>query len=99
MPPRNHRFEILLADANHVGEELWRRGTAIDAIFTSPPYWKQRQYGDSTAEVGRKGSLDRYVAGLARILTGLPLRERASIWVNLDDVRGDDGRLLRLPQR
>lgn len=98
MPPP-FEFKILLADANYVGQELHRRGTAIDCVFTSPPYLGQRQYGDSPAEVGRDGGVQTYADRLARILASLPLRERGSIWVNLDDVRGEDGRLLRLPQR
>lgn len=97
--PRPFDFKILLADANHVGEELRKQSVALDAVFTSPPYLGQRQYGGSPAEVGRGGSVGKYAGRLARILTSLPLRDRASIWVNLDDVRGDDGRLLRLPQR
>jgi site-specific DNA-methyltransferase (adenine-specific) len=97
--PRPFDFKILLADASHVGEELRKQSVALDAVFTSPPYLGQRQYGNSPAEVGRGGSAGKYAERLARILTSLPLRERASIWVNLDDVRGDDGRLLRLPQR
>ena len=97
--PRPFDFKILLADASHVGEELRKQSVALDAVFTSPPYLGQRQYGNSPAEVGRGGGAGKYAERLARILTSLPLRERASIWVNLDDVRGDDGRLLRLPQR
>ena len=98
MPPRN-TFEILHADATYVGAELRRRSVALDAVFTSPPYLGQRRYGDSPAEVGRGGGVQEYAQRLARILTSLPLRKRASIFVNLDDVRGPDGRLLRLPQR
>lgn len=81
--PRPFDFKILLADANHVGEELRRQSMAIDACFTSPPYLGQRQYGGSPAEVGRGGSAGKYAERLARIPAGRggvrrPRRRRGS---------------------
>jgi site-specific DNA-methyltransferase (adenine-specific) len=58
----------------------------IDAVVTSPPYWRARRYdGDST--LGTERDAADYVANLTEILDGLArvLRPTGSLWLNLGD--------------
>lgn len=56
---------ILYGDCRTILEGM---GTAsAQAIFTSPPYWEQRTYGDDDDEIGH-GGLDHYLAELGVVL-------------------------------
>ncbi len=59
----------------------------IDTIFTSPPYYKLRKYGDDPNELGWESTPDLYVKRLADILMKgfAKLKETGSMFVNLGE--------------
>ncbi len=59
----------------------------IDTIFTSPPYYKLRKYGDDPNELGWESTPDLYVKRLADILMKgfANLKETGSMFVNLGE--------------
>jgi len=59
----------------------------IDTIFTSPPYYKLRKYGDDANELGWESTPDLYVKRLADILMKgfAKLKETGSMFVNLGE--------------
>ena len=63
------------------------------AVVTSPPYLRQRVYGDSPNEGGREESLAAYVAWLADVLDQVrPLMDRrALLWLNIGDKANGSG--------
>lgn len=73
-------------------------GITVNAVVTSPPYYHQRKYGDSTSEIGQESTPEKYAANLADIFDSISLHPIGSIWVNLGDKRGSDGGLLGTPE-
>lgn len=71
----------------------------VHCVVTSPPYYKKREYGDSSLEVGKQGSLKEFIDSLCDIFDAVPLHPRGSVWVNLGDSRGDNSELLMVPER
>jgi site-specific DNA-methyltransferase (adenine-specific) len=76
---------------------LKQLSTKVDCVITSPPYFKQRSYGKSSAELGRESSVTEYLANLVAVFKAIPLEPWASVWVNIGDKRGKHGELLRIP--
>ncbi len=89
-------FRIIQADAS---EALKRLPFKIDCIMTSPPYFKQRSYGESQNEIGIEGSVQEYIASLVRIFQAVPPHPWGSVWINLGDKRGSNGELLGIPEQ
>jgi site-specific DNA-methyltransferase (adenine-specific) len=90
-------FAILCGDALTTINGL--QGIKVDTVITSPPYYKQRSYGNNTAlEIGREESVDIYVSSLVTILSAIPLNRWGSIWINIGDKRAH-GELLCVPER
>ena len=87
-------YSIIKGDALDV---LKRLQTRVDCVVTSPPYFHQRSYGTSTAELGREPSVGEYVNNLVNVFKAVSLAPWASIWVNIGDKRGKKGELLRIP--
>ncbi|HEV7732937.1 MAG TPA: site-specific DNA-methyltransferase [Candidatus Binatia bacterium] len=58
----------------------------IDAVVTSPPYWRARRY-DGTSSLGTESRADEYIVHLVDILDRLArvLRPTGSLWLNLGD--------------
>jgi site-specific DNA-methyltransferase (adenine-specific) len=105
---RPFRFELLVGNSAFLGQELRDHGVMIDCVVTSPPYRAGtraghgrglRRYGSSAAEIGHEATTDQYVERLAEILTALPVRERGSIWINLDEARDEFGGQRGVPTR
>jgi DNA modification methylase len=71
----------------------------VQAIVTSPPYWKQRRYSGSNEEFGR-GTLDEYVSQLGDLFESLKLWLTADgcAWLNIGDSYVDD-QLQFVPQK
>ncbi len=72
---------------------------SVDAIVTSPPYFRQRNYDDAS-QLGREATPGHYVDRLVAILgeARRVLRETGSLWLVLGD-KFERGRLLGLPWR
>ncbi|MCP4695495.1 MAG: site-specific DNA-methyltransferase [Gammaproteobacteria bacterium] len=70
----------------------------IQCIVTSPPYYRQRDYGDK--QLGQEDSPDEYVLKLVGIFRECRrvLREDGTLWLNLGD-KYLDGHLLGMPWR
>lgn len=71
----------------------------IQAIITSPPYYKQRDY-NVTDQLGNEDTPEQYVARLVAIFADCKrvLKPNGLMWVNLGD-KYLDGKLLGLPWR
>jgi DNA modification methylase len=95
-------YEIYCGDALETIRRLKAGGTRFDCVCTSPPYFRQRHYGNNPREIGQekcRGGLDSYISALVSIFKGIPLRPWASVWVNIGDKRGKEGELLGVPNR
>jgi site-specific DNA-methyltransferase (cytosine-N4-specific) len=57
------------------------------ACVSSPPYWKQRRYGDSPDEIGQEPTPSAWVAACVDVfrLTKPLLTADASLWLNVGD--------------
>jgi DNA modification methylase len=89
-------FVIYQGDALDIVRRL---SSNVDCVITSPPYFKQRTYGDSDKEVGNEPTVDEFLVSLVNIFVSIPIQPWGSIWVNLGDKRGKHGELLAVPER
>jgi DNA modification methylase len=89
-------FSILRGNAIVVLKELPAK---VDCVITSPPYYKQRDYGSSSDELGRESSVAQYISNLVDVFKSIPLNPWASVWVNIGDKRGRHGELLSINAR
>lgn len=72
---------------------------SVDCVITSPPYWRQRDYG-AAGQIGQEDSPEGYVAALVEVfgLVRRVLKREGVVFVNLGDgYRNKD--LLLLPAR
>jgi DNA modification methylase len=82
-----------------VCKSLGEIGSVVHSVVTSPPYFQQRQYGDSSEEIGKESTISEYCEHLVDIFNAIPLHPKGSVWVNLGDKRGKDTGLLNVPER
>ncbi len=70
----------------------------IDAIITSPPYYRQREYGVETTLIGNEEALEDYIENLVSIFRRCLelLKPTGSLFVNLGD-KYEEGSLLLVP--
>ena len=92
-----YRDKILLGDALKVCQSL--PDAAIDAVVTSPPYYRQRDYG-SKQQLGQEASPETYVQRLAELFAELKrvVKPSGSAWVVIGD-KYVNGELLGMPWR
>ena len=71
----------------------------VQAIVTSPPYYKQRDY-DSDQQLGNEATDEEYIQKLVAVFAGCKrvLKPGGLLWLNLGD-KYSEGRLLGLPWR
>ena len=71
----------------------------IDTVVTSPPYYRQRDYG-AAAQLGHEATPEAYVARLVRIFAACrrALSDRGTLWIVLGD-KYEEGRQLGMPWR
>lgn len=76
------------------------RPGSVQTVVTSPPYLRQRRYGDSPDELGLEATMRDYVSGLVGILdqlrvgpAGQPgiLRPDGLLWLNVGDKANGSG--------
>ena len=72
---------------------------SIQAIITSPPYYKQRDYSDPN-QIGNEAAPEEYISRLVRVFRECKrvLRPDGLLWLNIGD-KYLDGRLLGMPWR
>lgn len=90
---------IYCGDALELCERLPE--SAISCVVTSPPYWRQRDYGVHS-QIGKEASPEEYVNAVASVFRVLrrALSPFATVWLNLGDTFGARPRqLLLLPSR
>ena len=83
-PKKDTSYSILKGNI----EELVLPGDLeIDTIFTSPPYYKLRKYGDDPNELGWEETPDKYVKRLSDILMKCydKLKSTGSMFINLGE--------------
>lgn len=73
---------------------------SVQLIFTSPPYYQQRDYDGGPVELGQESTPEEFISNLTSILKDCHrvLKEEGSFFLNLGDTR-KDGELLNIPQR
>lgn len=86
---------IIAADAR----SLPIRSGTVHCIVSSPPYFKQRDYGHAL-QVGQEDTADAYVAAIVDVGRECMrvLRADGTMWINIGD-KYHDGELLRMPWR
>lgn len=69
------------------------RPGSVQAVVTSPPYLRQRVYGESPLEGGKEQTLDEYVRWIVGVLEAVrpAMDRRAPLWLNLGDKANDSG--------
>lgn len=88
---------VLCGDATEVIPQI-PAGSA-DCAITSPPYFRQRDYGDPR-QIGQEETAELYLQRLLAVFNGLRrvIHPQGSLWVVMGD-KYVDGRLLGLPWR
>jgi site-specific DNA-methyltransferase (adenine-specific) len=72
----------------------------IDLIITSPPYFRQREYGNLPDEIGNEETIEEYVQNVMKVFNECVriAKSTGSIVFNIGDAY-DDGNLLLVPFR
>ncbi len=65
---------------------------SVQAIVTSPPYWRMRQYTDDPREIGQEPTPAEYVVALVAVFRECRrvLADDGTLWLNLGDAYADD---------
>lgn len=89
--------QILCGDALEVASSL--PSDCVDTIVTSPPYYRQRDYG-SNQQIGQEASPETYVQRLAELFTELKrvVKPTGSMWMVIGD-KYKKGELMGMPWR
>lgn len=89
--------QVLHGDALKVVHGL--PANLVDCTVTSPPYYRQRDYGDKH-QLGQEKTPAEYIGKLVDIFSEVRriTKPTGSLWLNLGD-KYEDGRLLGLPWR
>jgi len=89
--------EIFIGDCREVLKTLADR--MVHCCVTSPPYYKQRNYG-AEGQIGREKSPEEYIQEIVLVMREVRriLRESGTLWLNLGDSRRKKG-LLGIPWR
>ena len=88
--------EIYCGDAFEVLSQL---DCKIDCVVTSPPYFKQRNYGIDGRELGQEKKTSEFVDALVKVFNEIDLQPWGNVWVNIGDKRGGKGELLAVPNK
>jgi len=85
------KYEVIKENTkiyNHSSEDMHEiEDGSIDAIITSPPYYKMKEYGNGENEIGQEGEIEEYLLSLSKIFKECyrVLRDDGSLFVNLND--------------
>jgi site-specific DNA-methyltransferase (adenine-specific) len=77
-------IQVLCGDAAGTLDTLPR--ASVDTVVTSPPYFRQRDYG-AALQIGGEPTVDEYLARLVDVFSAVRrvLKPTGSIWLNLGD--------------
>lgn len=89
--------QFLCGDALEVASGL--PTDSVDTIVTSPPYYRQRDYGNDQ-QIGQEASPETYVQRLAELFTELQrvVKPTGSLWMVIGD-KYNKGELMGMPWR
>jgi DNA modification methylase len=78
-------YALLDGDAGRLLPHLPAK--AFRTCITSPPYWRQRNYGNHPEQLGQERSPEQYINRLADIFTHVhrALADDGTLWLNIDD--------------
>jgi len=78
-------YVLFQGDASRLLANLPAR--TFKTCITSPPYWRQRNYGNHADQIGQESDPDQYINRLADIfmLVHRTLTNDGTLWVNIDD--------------
>lgn len=90
---------IRCGDAFTTIEEL--KDETVDLVLTSPPYYKQRDYGENSLILGNENTPEEYVAKLLKVVeeTSRVLKKTGSIIFNVGDKYDKKGSLMLIPYK
>jgi DNA modification methylase len=79
------RYKLLQGDASRVLASLPSR--TFKTCITSPPYWRQRNYGNHAEQIGQESDPEQYINRLADIFMDVhrTLTNDGTLWINIDD--------------
>lgn len=88
--------KVVCGDANEVMRKI--PSNSVDLVITSPPYYKQRDYGKGG--LGHEKKVEEYIAGLLEIFKECVrvIKDSGAIVFNIGD-KYEDGNLLLVPYR
>jgi DNA modification methylase len=91
------RNRICIGDAATLLREV--PDLSVDCVVTSPPYFRQRDYG-AQEQIGSEDSIEEYVSRLAAVFAECrrALKPTGTLWLNLGD-KYVDNQLLGMPWR
>ncbi len=92
---KNTPYEVLCGDAKELVSSL----PMVDCVCTSPPYFKQRVYGQDNRELGQEYETNQFVSALVNIFNSIPLAPWGSMWINIGNKRGNKGELLAVTNK
>lgn len=77
---------VLIGDVLEKLKELKDNNVFVDTIITSPPYWKQRNYGVSK-QIGNERTAEEYITNMLGVATALKsvLKDNGSFFLNMGD--------------
>ena len=91
------RDRVLCGDALELLREM--PNGFVDCVVTSPPYFQQRDYGNSR-QIGSESTPAEYVEKISRVFQEIRriIRPTGTVWLNLGD-KFKNGNLLGMPWR
>lgn len=93
------RNRILVGDCRETLRSL--PDGSVDCCVTSPPYFKLRDYGGQSLQIGQEQSPDEFVRTMVEVFREVRrvLRDDGTLWLNLGDSYGKDKSRLMMPAR
>jgi DNA modification methylase len=82
--PGAGEVRLLTGDARTILTRMPK--ASVDCVVTSPPYWRQRDYG-TAGQLGLEENIDDYIAALVAVFDQLHqvLKPTGTCWLNLGD--------------
>ncbi len=77
---------VLIGDVINKLQELKKENIKVDTIITSPPYWRQRDYGVK-GQLGNEETVEGYIENMLRVADNLKdvLKDSGSFFLNIGD--------------
>src|SRR3989338_7294673 len=84
--PQDKSPIVIIGDIIEKLKELKDENVKVDTIITSPPYWRQRDYGVN-GQIGTEETPEKYIEKILKVADGLReiLNDRGSYFLNIGD--------------